>query len=174
MTVYMGLDLSFAKTGYAIVEVIDGVVSILDKGLIKTDPKQTEHERIHYTTTSIEFLAMQYRPEVIVKEGSVVGRTSTAMPVLKTHGAYEQKMCWRYELHDFHNASIKKWARDMLGVKGNDKSIVGQAVVKRFGEVNGLYTARGKYNDDIGDAIACITAWLEREGIVDKLKEEIE
>ncbi|MEX5942413.1 crossover junction endodeoxyribonuclease RuvC [Mammaliicoccus sciuri] len=174
MTIYMGLDLSFAKTGYAIVQVTDRDIKVLDSGLIKTDPKQTEHERIHYTTTSIEFLAMQYRPEVIVKEGSVVGRSSTAMPVLKTHGAYEQRMCWRYDLHDFHNASIKKWARDMLNVKGSDKAIVGQAVTKRFGTINGLYTERGKYNDDIGDAIACITAWLERQDIIDKFKEDAE
>ncbi|WP_237736309.1 crossover junction endodeoxyribonuclease RuvC [Staphylococcus equorum] len=165
---YIGFDLSFAKTGYAVVEVKDGKVKLVDSGLIKTDNKQTQQERIDYTSVMAEFLAAQYRPKAIIKEASVVGRSSTAMPVLKTHGAYEQRLYSKYPLYDFHNASIKKWARDILNVKGNDKKIVGNAVNRKFGEVNGLYTARGKYNDDIGDAIACVTAWLERESIIEK------
>lgn len=168
MSIYIGLDLSFAKTGYAVVEVINGKPKLLDYGLIKNDPNQTEQERIEYNVIAIDFLASQYRPNGIVKEASVVGRSSTAMPVLKTHGAYELRMYSRYKLFDFHNASIKKWARNVLNVKDNDKKMVGEAVERKYGTVDGLYTPRGKYIDDIGDAIACVTAFLEREEIIEK------
>lgn len=170
MTNYLGLDMSFAKTGWAIVEVKDRKTKLVKYGLIETDSKKASHERIDDTVTEIKFISTHSKPKSIVREASIVGRASTATPVIKTHGVFEHELSDRYDLHEIHGSTIKAWARKVLGVDGNrtDKKLVAEAVEKYYGKIDGLYTPRGRLLDDIADAIALITAWLEREGAIDE------
>ena len=159
----LGLDLSFAKTGYSIIDIDDekNTFEVIDYGLIQTDSKWTDVERIQWTLSNVSILCVQYRVDKIVKEGAVVGRSSTATPVLKTHGAFENFFAKWLPIHDIHNATVKKYARLINDEKGNGKEIVEKAVNYTFGELDGLYTKRGRYLDDVGDALLLSLAYAE-------------
>ncbi|RPF54767.1 hypothetical protein [Abyssicoccus albus] len=159
----LGLDLSFAKTGYAVFDIDpeDKSYKLIDYGLIQTDSKWSDIERIQWTLSNVSILCVQYRVDKIVKEGAVVGRASTATPVLKTHGAFENFFAKWLPIHDIHNATVKKYARQVVDEKGNGKEIVEKSVVYLFGQLDGLHTKKGRYLDDVGDAILLTLAYSE-------------
>ena len=165
---YLGLDMSFAKTGWAVIEVEKETPHLIKFGMIKTDSKRESYERIDDTVTEIRYIASQSDPKAVIREASIVGRASTATPVIKTHGVFEHEMNDRYDLYEIHGATIKAWARKVLNADGkrNDKQLVADAVEEYYGKIDGLYTPRGRLLDDVADAIALTTAWLEKENII--------
>lgn len=176
MSNYMGIDLSFAKSGVAVIEVKGGAPSIKMAHLIKSDTRKDPTERIDDTVTEIKYIASKTNPEVVLKEACVVGRASTAVNVIMTHGVYEDTLSDKYRLEDVHNATIKAWARKVTGKKStreNKKTLTAEAVEKYYGKVDAMWTPRGALKDDVADAIALTTLWLEREGIIEeKFKKE--
>lgn len=177
-SLYLSLDLSFAKTGVAIIQVTKRVPTVELAYLITSNKDREPHIRIDETVTEIKYLAGKFDVQAIVKEQSMVARASTATPVIKTHAVFEHVLSERFKLDNVFAASIKKWAREILGKKEVDqlkkdepknhgKLLVGRAVEKYYGEIPEMYTQRGKYIDDIGDAIALMTLWLEKQDLID-------
>lgn len=170
MVNYLGVDLSLAKSGVCVISVKDRKPTVELAYLITSDKEAPIHERIDGTVTELKYLATKVSAEVVAKEASVVGRASTATNVIKTHGVYEHVLADRFSLEDVHNASIKAWARTVTGSDGKrkDKEMVAEAVLAYYG--NGIrdkiYTPRGKLIDDVADAIALMTLWLEKEGVI--------
>src|SRR5699024_4436512 len=97
---YVGIDLSFAKSGLAVISVKDRNPSIKLAYLIVSDTKKSATERIDATVTEIKYVAAKVDAEVLAKEASVVGRASTATNVIKTHGVYEHVLADRFSLED--------------------------------------------------------------------------
>lgn len=170
MTNYLAIDASFAKSGVAVIEVKDGKPSIKLALLIKTDTTRTPAERIDDTVTEIKYIASKVSAEVVVKEAAIVARPSTAMNVIKTHGVFEHELADKYRLDDVSNSTVKAWARTVTGSDGKrkDKEMVAEAVEKYYGgKIDAIWTPRGKLLDDVADAIALMTLWLEREGVIE-------
>lgn len=166
----MGVDLSYSKSGVAILEVKNGVPTIESAYLIVSDKKKESHERIDDTVTEIKLSASRCSPSAIAKESSIIRQVSSATPVIKTHAVFEHELTDKYYLDDVSNSTVKAWARTVTGSDGKrkDKEMVAEAVLAYYG--NGLrdklYTSRGKLLDDVADAIALMTLWLEKEGII--------
>ena len=174
---YVGLDLSFAKTGLAVISVKDRKPSIKLAYLIVSDTKKSATERIDDTVTEIKYVAAKVDAEVLAKEASIIRQVSTATPVIKTHAVFEHELADKYRIEDVSNSTVKAWARVVTGLDGKrkDKQMVADAVEKYYGESvrEVLYTPRGRLLDDVADAIALMTLWLEREGVIDtKFKRE--
>lgn len=177
MSNYVGLDLSYAKTGVAVISVKDRKPAIELAYLITSDKDKESADRIDGTVVECRFLAMKYNAEAVVKESPIVGRSSTAVPVIKTHGAFEADVSPRHAIHDVHGSTIKAWARVITGSDGkrNDKQMVAEAVLAYYGNDlrETIYTPRGRLLDDVADAIALMTLWLEKEGVIEtKFKRE--
>src|SRR5699024_3775924 len=96
---------------------------------------------------------------------------------------FEHVLSERFRIDNVYASSIKKWARGILGKeavaqrkidepKKHGKLVVGKAVEEYYGESvrELLYTPRGRYIDDIGDAIALMTLWLEKNDLIDVKK----
>ena len=177
---YLGGDVSFAKSGIAIIKVIKRVPTVELAYLITSNKDRESHIRIDDTITEIKHMASKYDVQAIVKEQSMVARASTATPVIKTHAVFEHVLADRFRIDNIHASSIKKWARGILGKeavvqlkidepKNHGKLLVGKAVEEYYGENvrELLYTPRGRYIDDIGDAIALMTLWLEKQDLID-------
>ena len=167
MTNYIGVDLSFAKTGVAVIEVKDGKPSIKLAYLIKSDASKESHERIDDTVTELKYVAAKVGAEVLVKEASIIRQISSATPVIKTHAVFEHELADKYRLDDVSNSTVKAWARTVTKSDGKrkDKEMVAEAVEKYYNRrIDEIWTARGKLIDDVADAIAIATLWLEREG----------
>lgn len=174
---YVGLDLSLAKTGVAVISVKDRKPTIELAYLITSDKDKESAERIEGTVVECRFLAMKYNAEAVVKEAPIVGRSATAIPVIKTHGAFEAELSRRHGVYDVHGSTVKAWARVVTDSDGKrkDKQMVADAVEKYYGESvrEVLYTPRGRLLDDVADAIALMTLWLEKEAVIDtKFKRE--
>ena len=177
MSNYVGLDLSYAKTGVAVISVKDRKPKIELAHLITSDKDKESNHRIDDTVTEVKLIASRTNPKVVLREAAIVGRSSSAIPVIKTHGVFESELGDRYRLEEVHGASVKAWARTVTGSDGKrrDKEMVAEAVLKYFGEdVRELiYTPRGRLLDDVADAIALTILWLEKDGVIDtKFKKE--
>ncbi|MCU7556574.1 RuvC family protein [Macrococcus capreoli] len=166
---YLGLDLSYSKSGWCVIEVKDGVPSIKAAGLIKSDTNKPSERRIDDTVTEIKYIASKTNPKALIKEASIIRQVSSATPVIKTHAVYEHELAAYYPLHDVSNSTVKAWARTVLGADGTrkDKAMIAEAVERYYErKINEIWTPRGKLLDDVADAIALATLWLEREGVI--------
>lgn len=133
---YVGADLSFAKTGLAVLSVKDRKPSIKLAYLIVSDTKKSATERIDDTVTEIKYVASKVGAEVLAKEASIIRQVSTATPVIKTHAVFEHELADRYRIEDVSNSTVKAWARVVTGSDGKrkDKQMVADAVEKYYGE----------------------------------------
>lgn len=170
MSNYVGLDISFAKTGVAVINVKDRKPSVKLAYLIVSDTKKSATERIDDTVTEIKYVTAKVDAEVLAKEASIIRQVSTATPVIKTHAVFEHELADKYRLDDVSNSTVKAWARTVTGSDGKrkDKEMVAEAVLAYYGNDlrEKLYTPRGRLLDDVADAIALMTLWLEKEGII--------
>lgn len=177
---YLGIDLSYAKSGVAILSVKDRIPHIELAYLITSNKDRVSHIRIDETVTELKYIAVKYDVSAIVKEEGVVGASSTAIPVAKTHAVFEHQLTDRFPVDNIHPSTIKAYARHILGKdavaqlkidepKKHGKLLVGKAVEKYYGESvrELIYTPRGRYIDDIGDAILLMTLWLENKELIE-------
>ena len=97
---YLGTDLSFAKSGVAVISVKDRKPSIKLAYLIVSDTKKSATERIDDTVTEIKYVAAKVDAEVLAKEASIIRQVSTATPVIKTHAVFEHELADKYRIED--------------------------------------------------------------------------
>ena len=177
---YLGTDYSLAKSGVSIIKVEDRKPTIELAYLITSNPDKTMHQRIDETVTEIKYVAEKNDIEDIIREEGFAGQASTAVPIAKAHAIFEYQLMYKFNLDVIHNTSIKAWSRKIIGedrakeikeskAKNKSKLLVKEAVERYYGEVPEMYTPRGKYIDDIGDAIALLTLWLEKKDLIDEL-----
>jgi len=167
----LALDSSLSKTGWAIVAVKDRKPTVLDCGLIKTNSKHTDGDRLRQIYDGIKAVLDEYpniHKIIPIEEGIVRFNTATKQ-IAKARGVIEFSL-EDYELEGVNISTVKAWARRITNSPGkrNDKAMIGEAVTEIYGEVDGLYTPRGRLIDDISDAIAVGTVWLIREGDIDE------
>ena len=79
---YLGTDLSFAKSGVAVISVKDRKPSIKLAYLITSDSKKSATERIDDTVTELKYVAAKVGAQVVAKEESIIRQVSTATPVI--------------------------------------------------------------------------------------------
>lgn len=177
---YLGTDYSIAKSGVCIMSVTNRRPVIEFIHLITSDAKKEHIERIDETVTEIKYIAQQYGVTDLIREQGFAGQASTAVPVAKAHAIFEYVLMYKFNLDVVHNTSVKAWARKIIGkerdkvikasdMKNKSKILVKEAVEEYYGSIPEMYTPRGKYIDDIGDAIALLTLWLEQNDLIDEL-----
>lgn len=164
----LSLDLSYAKTGWSVVSIKNNSLSIIACGLITSNKDLAPSKRIYKLVEELNAIYNIYKPNFIVKEGAIMGRSSTGLNVIKTHGAYEYNLTTNdIEFTDVHNATIKSWCRSYLldyhnfskeDIKNiNKKLMVATAIEKYFNKtINEIWTPKGKLIDDIADSIAMV------------------
>src|SRR5699024_9916130 len=130
------------------------------------------NERIFDLITQLNNIYNIYKPDYVIKEGAIMGMSSTGLNVIKTHGDYDysltideinfsdvynaiNKTCYRYFFFEYHNIS-----KDDVK-KINKKLMVATAIEKYFNKtIPQIWTPKGKLIDDISDSIAMtITAY---------------
>lgn len=162
----MALDMSFSKSGVAIFDFSGSKIHILLAELFTSNKDLDDIERIYETVNYIETLRCVYKIDLTIKESAIVGKSSTALPVIKTHGALEYHYFHdTLPLSEVHNSTLKSYCRRYLiennhytkeDIKQfNKKEIVAEFLKKYFdSDMKMIYTKRGRLIDDIADAIA--------------------
>lgn len=172
----IGIDYSYSKSGVAVVDINEdtGECKLVFACLLISLKYLDFIERTSDHVSDIEKLIKEYKPDLVVKEGAIMGRSSTGIPVLKAHGVLEYKFFINdTPLEEVHNMSIKAWARKQLiesegytkeSIKElNKKEIVALAIESYHGyTIEEIRTPRGRLLDDVADAIAIPIVYYEK------------
>lgn len=165
----LSLDYSFAKTGWSITDIKEKP-DLIACGLIKSNTNLDVIERIDYHIADIEKIYRKYNPDLVLKEGAIIGRSSTAMNVIKAHAVLEYIYYQRIRpLENIHNATVKAVCRKILSDNEIDyklldkKLIVAKAVELYYGrKIPEIWNKNGKPIDDISDSIAIAIAYYKK------------
>lgn len=153
----LALDTSLTKSGWAVLSVESGKPSIVDYGLIKSNAKLSDGERLREIHSGIMDVLAKYPVDnVIPREAGIVRFNLPTKQIFKAHGVTEFALA-DYEIFDVNIQTVKAWARRITSSPGkrNDKAMIEEAVTIVYGE--GLSLNKG---GDIADAIAVGTVYL--------------
>lgn len=163
----LALDLSYAKTGWSISIIDNDEVSLVDCGLLISDKSLFPIERIDSHISDIQNVINKYKPDLVIKESAIMGRSSTGLNVIKLHGAFEY-MCYNelIPIEEVHNQTIKAWSRRQIeNHKDYDKKLIVALSIEKYynRKINDIWTERGRLLDDIADSIAIPIVWLSKK-----------
>jgi Holliday junction resolvasome RuvABC endonuclease subunit len=166
---YFGLDTSLTKSGWTVITVSDRTAQLTDYGLIKSDSKLSDGERLRQIHKGIIDVISKY-PEIektIPREEGIVRHNLPTRQIFKAHGVTEFSLA-DYEIHDVNIQTVKAWARRVTGSPGNrkDKEMIAEAVRKYFGNPD-LNLNKG---GDEADSIAVTIVYLIREKLIDEVR----
>lgn len=153
----LALDTSLTKSGWAVLSVDNDKPSIVDYGLIKSNAKLSDGERLREIHSGIMDVLSRYSVDnVIPREAGIVRFNLPTKQIFKAHGVTEFALA-DYEIYDVNIQTVKAWARRVTGSPGkrNDKAMIAEAVTIIYGE--GIAFNKG---GDIADAIAVGTVYL--------------
>lgn len=164
-THHLGLDTSLTKSGWAIITVADRKPYLTAYGLIKSNSKLTDGERLRQIHAGILDVIAKY-PQIertIPREEGIVRHNLSTRQIFKAHGVTEFSLA-DYEIADVNIQSVKAWARRVTDSPGkrNDKDMIAEAVRIYF-RAPELPLNKG---GDEADAVAVTLVHLIREGVI--------
>lgn len=160
----LSLDTSLTKSGWAILSVDNGKPSIVDYGLIKSNAKLSDGERLREIHSGIMDVLSRYSVDnVIPREAGIVRFNLPTKQIFKAHGVTEFALA-DYEIRDINIMTVKAWARRVTGSPGkrNDKAMIAEAVRIYFDDPSLKLNKEG----DMADAISVGVTYLLSEGII--------
>lgn len=93
MTRILGLDPGTETTGFGIIEIIKGVVTLLDYGCIKTEKKYSQSERLSQIRSDLDSIIKTWKPGYAAVEKIFFSKNvKTAMTVSESRGVLMQKL----------------------------------------------------------------------------------
>lgn len=158
----IAFDLSLTNSGYAVGEVEDGELEIIEVGSIPTTrfTKYTHGFRLNHIATEISKLYKKYPDaDAVIKEGSFSnGHIRSTQIIFKVVGVWEliTHIRGHDKFTDIAPSSVKK---QVTGNGRAKKSVVADKVK----EITGIETR----NNDESDAIAVLLAYCKTEGLTD-------
>ena len=82
----LGIDPGLARVGYGVIDTTGGQQTMLDCGMIRTDPGQTEGERMVEIARDLRQLIRLWRPELAAVEKFFFYRSSNTIAVVQARG----------------------------------------------------------------------------------------
>ncbi len=151
----LGIDPGLARVGYGVIDTSQGEQKMLDCGIIRTDPKQTEGERMVEIADDLNQLMMEWNPKLAAVEKFFFYRSSTTISVVQARGVVMMTLArFKVQTVEFPPMQIKM---ALTGSGKADKSDVLNAVMR---ELNLDHPPRP---DDASDALAiALTGWFQR------------
>ncbi|MFL1672167.1 crossover junction endodeoxyribonuclease RuvC [Paenibacillus dendritiformis] len=165
VTYHLGLDTSLTKSGWAVLSVNRDVVTLVDYGLIKSNARLSDGERLRQIHSGIVGIIEKYPmiERTIPREEGIVRYNLATRQVFKAHGTTEFALA-DYIIADVNIQTVKAWARRITGSPGSrkDKAMIIEAVRTYFGNPFLRLNREG----DEADAIAVTLVHLQREGLI--------
>lgn len=166
MTLILSLDTSLTKSGWAILSVTNRKASIVDYGLIRSNAKLSDGERLRQIVDGIREVLAKY-PDVdatIPREAGIVRFNLPTKQIFKAHGCTEYALV-DYEIYDINIQTVKAWARRVTSSPGkrSDKAMIAEAVRIYFNEP----TLKLNKEGDEADSIAVGITYLLSKGVIE-------
>lgn len=158
----LSFDLSLSNSGWALSEIAEGKLTLLEYGSIGTKrfSKRSTGFRLEYIYKQLNDIYSRNKVDLVVKERSFSNARITAtQQIMKVNGIWELAS-YLAEHEDFEElppSTVKKWA---TGDGRADK----QAVITAVNDYFGLTLK--KADNDIADAIAVGLAYCRKEELI--------
>ena len=154
----LGIDPGLARVGYGVIDVEEGpggAQTMLDGGIIRTDPGRSDGERMVEIAKDLRVLIRNWKPDLAAVEKFFFYRSSTTISVVQARGVLMMTLArFSIPVVEFPPMQIK------LALAGHghaDKDDVLDAVMR---ELNLETPPRP---DDAADALAvALTGWFQR------------
>jgi len=154
----LGIDPGLARVGYGVIDVDEGsggAQTMLDCGIIRTDPGRSDGERMVEIAKDLRVLIRNWKPDLAAVEKFFFYRSSTTISVVQARGVLMMTLArFSIPVVEFPPMQIK------LALAGHghaDKDDVLDAVMR---ELNLETPPRP---DDAADALAvALTGWFQR------------
>lgn len=153
----LGLDLSLSCPGYAVIEIRNGKPKLLESGIVKANPKQSQVDKIKRIAAHLYRLKMDYDIDVVVRESGFVKHNKTTKILERVVGGV--MLTLGGEIHEIPPTSIKK------AVAGSGKATKQEVEVA----VRSLLSLPKDFkfkSDDESDAMAVALAFAILEGVI--------
>ena len=153
----LGLDLSLSCPGYAVIEIRNGKPKLLESGIVKANPKQSQVDKIKRIAAHLLRLKMDYDIDVVVRESGFVRHNRTTKILERVVGA--TMLTLGGEILEIPPTSIKKT------VAGSGKATKQEVEVA----VRSLLSLPKDFkfkSDDESDAMAVALAFAILEGVI--------
>ncbi|MFL0781651.1 MAG: crossover junction endodeoxyribonuclease RuvC [Prochlorococcus sp.] len=151
----LGIDPGLARVGYGVIDTGGGRQSMLDCGIIRTDPGRSEGDRMVEIAKDLRQLIRTWRPELASVEKFFFYRSSNTIAVVQARGVVMMTLArFQVPVVEFPPMQIK------LAIAGSghaDKDEVLDAVMRE------LNLDKPPRPDDAADALAvALTGWFQR------------
>ncbi|MBA4542932.1 crossover junction endodeoxyribonuclease RuvC [Thermoactinomyces daqus] len=102
----LGLDLSLNSPGYAVVEVKNGKVKLLESGIVKANPKHNLNQKLKRITSHLLRVYWDHEIDVVVRENSFVKFNKATKALERVVGAVY--VSFGVEIEEIAPQKIKK------------------------------------------------------------------
>ena len=152
----MGIDPGLARVGYGIIEVKNQDKKILDCGVIETNKKMKEEDRLYEIFQDLNNLINYWKPDVAAVEKFFFYRSSTTISVVQARGVIMMILGSKnIPVSEYAPAQVK------LTVTGSGKASKQEVLEAVMDNLKLNYAPKP---DDSADALAIALTRLNEEG----------
>ncbi len=151
----LGIDPGLARVGYGVIDASESKQEMLDCGIICTDSKQSEGERLVEITDDLTHLIQRWEPKLGVVEKFFFYRSSRTISVVQARGVIMMTLArFHVPTIEFPPMQIK------LAIAGSGHAEKGEVLNAVMRE---LKLDQPPRPDDAADALAiALTGWFQR------------
>lgn len=157
----IAFDMSLTNSGYAVGEVVDGELFILEVGSIPTTrfTKYSHGFRLNHIGEEVSKIYKRFPDaDLVAKEASFSRFVRSTQAIYKVNGVWELITFLRGH-EDFTDLAPSTIKKEVTGKGNSNKQVVAEYVER----LTGIVTA----NDDESDAIAVLLTFCSREKLID-------
>lgn len=147
--IILGLDMSMNASGWAVVEIKDGSMSILETGEIKPKTSKPHGDRLVMIRTELKRIYNKYQPTEVVKEAGFARFIKATQVLFKAYGVTEETFADEGigQIPEYTAGTIKK----VVGGHGKAKKDEVEAGVRQILDLPDSFVFP---SDNVSDAVA--------------------
>ncbi|MDP6310154.1 MAG: crossover junction endodeoxyribonuclease RuvC [Prochlorococcaceae cyanobacterium ETNP14_MAG_4] len=151
----LGIDPGIARVGYGVIDTSNGQQKMLDCGIIRTNPGNSEGDRMVEIARDLRQLIRSWKPQLASVEKFFFYRSSSTISVVQARGVIMMTLArFQVPVVEFPPMQIKL---ALAGSGHAEKDEVLQAVMRE------LNLDQPPRPDDAADALAvALTGWFQR------------
>tara|TARA_Y100001968_G_scaffold303327_1_gene317406 strand:+ start:1102 stop:1575 length:474 start_codon:yes stop_codon:yes gene_type:complete len=156
--IILGIDPGLARVGYGVIEINKKEKRMLDCGIIRTDPKDSEGIRMVEIAKDMRNLIRKWEPNLAAVEKFFFYRSSTTISVVQARGVVIMTLArFNIPIDEFPPMQIK------LAIAGSGRATKEEVLNAVMREFNLSTPPRP---DDAADALAiALTSWFYKQSL---------
>ena len=153
----IGIDPGLGRVGYGIIDTHHEKKKLLDCGVIETNKKNKEEDRLYEIFNDLNTLVDRWKPDMAAVEKFFFYKSSTTISVVQARGVIMMALASKkIKISEYAPSQVK------LAIAGNGKASKKEVIEAVMYNLNLNYAPKP---DDSADALAIALTKLNEEGI---------